>query len=186
MRWRFGAVAVVAAGLAVTVSSATSAAKVATRGCQTRVEGDKPTPFRMRGDVVLGPVAFRGLQRAAGAAELTQPGQRVYLYKAGASVRADRVVSVSIAPEDRGVAGLTYARTTSLKRVDDAHGTVRFKACGRDEPAFAYDGVVGGSTGFNGGFILARPACVDLIVRVRGRSAPYRRTVSFGMRDECE
>jgi hypothetical protein len=126
----------------------------------------------------MGPVAFKGLGRVASRAGLERfsvPRGDGYAMKIPLFVRAGRVVTVSIAPADRSIAGLTFA--SSLDRPVPA---VRFVACEKDHPAWSYEGGVGPITFFPGGFRVTEPACVILSVRVRGRRAPYKRTVPFG------
>jgi hypothetical protein len=164
---------------AVTVAAAPADAAVPQRTCKTRAEGSGP-PRRFAGpnDVVVGPVAFAGLKTVADPAEFaTFENRRETLFqvKAGIGVRAGRTVTVTIAPEDQGVAGLTYVR-------GPARGVpaVRFSACDKNEPAFSYKGPVGLATIFAGGFSLTEAHCVHIVVSDRTRKKVYRRVVAFG------
>jgi hypothetical protein len=80
---------------------------------------------------------------------------------------------------------LTYVQSGRRARFLDSD-TVRFKACDRDEPAFAHDGTVGGRTWFNGGIHVDAPMCLKLEAWVPRRAEPYRITVPVGMGDKCE
>jgi hypothetical protein len=151
------------------------------RGCATRAEGGAPPAVSSRpGDVVLGPLALSGLKRVASARgfEHYRSG-RVYLLKAGAVVRAGVRATLAVRPSARRRAQLTFA-TRRLRSVADGDPAVTFHACSVDEPAFSYEGTVGIATGFAGGFVLSRPGCVALEVRVAGRPA-VRRNVPFGV-----
>ncbi len=101
------------------------------------------------------------------------------MVKAGAIVRADTRATTVIGRRARRWVSLSYA-TRRLTDVADGDPAVRFDACPRDEPAFSYDGPVGPATGFAGGFILSRPGCVPLEVRVGGRRRA-RANVPFGV-----
>ena len=128
------------------------------------------------GDLQLGPVAFMGLGKVGDPDDFARMASRAgsrYLLKVPLAVRAGRVVTVSVAAQP-GV-GLTFARRASLRGVP----RVRFVACDRDEPAFAYEGKVGGITVFPGGFSLREPACVAIRVAVRG-DRRYSAMVPFG------
>lgn len=170
--------AVLALALAVLVAEPAAAA-LPKRPCDSRAEGPGPVRrFVSPGDLQIGPVAFFGMKRLADPAEFARFGEREdgrVLIKAPLKVRARRVVTISVARADRSGAGLTFARGSAVP-------AVRFTACPEDERAFSYIGVVGPITVFAGGFSLASPRCVTLIVRVRGRRAPYVRDVPFGVR----
>ena len=151
------------------------------RGCGSRAEGGRPPAAASRpGDVVVGPVALSGLKRVASARgfEHYRSGD-VYLIKAGAVVRAGVRATLVVGASARERAALTFA-TRSLRAVSDGHPAVTFEACDADEPAFSYEGKVGIVTGFAGGFIVRRPGCVPLEVRVAGRRTA-RANVPFGV-----
>jgi hypothetical protein len=179
MRKPFGSVALVAF---LGVSAPASAAPVPTRDCASRGEGPEPvTRLAEPDDMRFGPAAFRGLKALADPHEFRRhrSGRGRYLVKTPLMVGAGRSVTVSIARADRDVAGLNFVN-------DAPHAggvaAVRFVACAEDEPSFAHAGGVGPVTAFPGGWALSRPACVRVVVRVPGRSAPYRRDVPFGVR----
>lgn len=154
------------------------------RGCASRVEGTgPPRSFAQPGDVVIGPVAFLGLQHLADPAELAQfRSGNLYLVKSPVGVRAGRRVTAVIGPSARDRVSLSFA-ARSPQSVADGNWAVTFQACRWSTRAFSYPGSVGLKTSFNGGFILAEPGCVPLQVWVRGRAAPLRRTISFGAGD---
>jgi hypothetical protein len=165
--------------VAVSVAAAPAAAAVPQRTCRTRAEGSAP-PRRFAGpnDVLVGPVAFVGLRNVADPAEFATFENRAetrFLVKAAIGVRAGRSVTVAIAPEDQSVAGLTYVRGPA-----GGVPAVRFSACGKNEPAFSYNGPVGLKTGFAGGFSLTEARCVHIAVTDRARKKVYRRVVAFG------
>lgn len=149
--------------------------------CQARAEGARPPAAASRpGDVVVGPVAFAGLERVASQRALARYRARSgYLVKAGAIVLAGTRATLVIGRRARGWAALSYA-TREVFDVPDGGPAVRFQACARDEPAFSYDGPVGITTGFAGGFFLSHPGCVPLEVRAAGRR-PVRTHVPFGV-----
>ena len=156
--------------LAFAVTAADASAALATRDCDSRGEGTRPVTRLVRpGDLQLGPVAFIGLHRIADRDALegfrTRDG---YSVKTPLAVRAGRVVTVSVSAPGY----LTFVHGRRVRRV-------RFIACDRDEPAFSYDGKVGGVTGFPGGFFLREPACVAVRVAVRG-GRRYSALVPFG------
>lgn len=156
-------------------------AKLPLRDCRSRAEGGRPSETASRpGDVVVGPFAFSGLERAATRRGLDHyRGASGYGIKAGAGLRAGVSATLVIGRQARRWASLTFA-ARNLRRVSDGDPAVRFKACPADEPAFGYDGPVGITTGFAGGFILSRPGCVPLEVRIAGRPT-VQAVVPFGV-----
>jgi hypothetical protein len=175
-----------AAGLALAAPAA--AAETPTRTCAQRAEIGHPTSFgrETADDVRLGPMIL-GLQRLEQLtpAQLRRANGRLPFHKVGALVKASRVVTLSIAPASRRFARVAYDQSNrsasgSLGRHPVA---VVIRSCPKDEPAFSYDGGVGGATLFPGGFITdgtGQPRCVTLELRVKGKRAAYRRTVPFG------
>jgi hypothetical protein len=146
------------------------------------VEGGAPPPTRFArpADVVVGPIAFVGLARVANPAAFRRlRAHGVYVVKAGARVRANRVVTLVVPTAYRTRASLSYAGNR-LRSVADGVPAVRFEACPSNEPAFSYDGTVGPWTGFNGGFLVSRPLCLPVEVWVEGLRAPTRKLLSFG------
>lgn len=159
------------------------------RHCRERIEsGRGPVPFRQRGSTVVGPVAL-GTQHFADPDDFKQYFNRrtkIYGIKAGASVKAGRVVTLSIAAPGRDVADLVYAPWVDEESPPVPGDVVRFQSCKRDQRAFSYDGVVGASTAYSGGWELKEPACVPVEVRQRGSRRVWRETISFGMGDACD
>jgi hypothetical protein len=152
------------------------------RGCDARAEGGKADDGRPRpAEVAVGPLRFTGLARLASPRELRlDRTSGRYGVKAGVLVPAGVRATLSVAPRARGWAALEYApHLPGVARDPDGDPVVRFAACAADEPAFSFDGVVGPVTGFSGGFVLTRPGCLPLEVRVPGRPA-VRAVVSFG------
>jgi hypothetical protein len=151
------------------------------RSCDTRVEGGAPAAqFARPTDVVAGPIAFTGLARVADRGAFRRLRTRgVYVVKAAARVRANRVVTLVVPSAYRARASLSYAGSR-LRSVADGVPAVRFEACASNEPAFSYRGTVGPWTGFNGGFLVSRSLCLPIEVWVDGRRAPIRKLISFG------
>ena len=152
------------------------------RGCDTRAEGGSQEDGRARPDeVAVGPLRFAGLGRVASRGELNlDRTSGRYGVKAGVLVPAGMRATLSIAARARDWAALDYApHLPGVARDPDGDPVVRFQACAAHEPAFSFDGTVGPVTGFPGGFVLTRPGCVPLEVRVAGRPVA-RRVVSFG------
>ena len=181
--------AVAALGPGGASAPSAGADRLPVRSCKERAEGGKPLPFRAGpDDVRIGPMIFVALERAARMRpeELRPfPNGRLPGVKAGARVKAGRVVTLSIAPADRSYARVNYdmASRSAGKRLDESPAAVKIRACPRDQPAFSYDGPLGPTTGFSGGFVLAGDGvgrCVTVEVRVKGSSRVHRRAVSFG------
>jgi hypothetical protein len=146
------------------------------RTCDSSVSGDLGHGWR-KDSVVAGPVAFvsahgyeddpkRWFRAAPGRAR----AQKVLLV-----VDGERPVLVSVPDRD---AALFYnpARWGLSNRVAFGRGdeATRFEPCTDDDQA---------STQFNGGFLVRRPSCVRVTVRVDGEN-PIDALLSFGM-GEC-
>ena len=152
------------------------------RDCGSRAENGSGPPLSVSrpGDVVVGPFAFAGLRRVASRRGLEHyAGRRGYGVKAGAGLLAGVRATLTIGRGARGWAALSFAPHRPGKPQRDV-AAVRFAACAAGEPAFSYDGPVGGVTGFAGGFVVRRPGCVPLEVRVAGEPA-IRVRVPFGV-----
>ena len=151
------------------------------RDCGSRAEdGRGPSRTASRpDDVVVGPVTFAGLARVASRRGLEHfRSAHGYQVKAGALVPAGVRATLTIGRGARGWAALSFApHRPGMPHRDVA--AVRFAACAADEPAFSYDGPVGEVTGFAGGFVVQRPGCVPLELRVAGGPA-IRARVPFG------
>jgi hypothetical protein len=153
--------AVVLAALAA-AGAAPAQSDVPIRDCRSRIEsGQGPLGFSARGGVVVGPVAFSGLQRVAASLGRRGPDGR-YFVKSAVTIRAGRTVTLSIPARFGERIGLAYARTP------EPVASVRFEPCPPATRAFSYEGRVGAVTGFNGGFVLTRPGCFRVEVRVDG------------------
>jgi hypothetical protein len=153
--------AFVLAALAV-AGTAPAQEDIPTRDCRSRIEsGRGPLSFPSQGAVVAGPVAFSGLQRVARSLGRRGDDGR-YFVKAGATVRSGRPVTISVPARFGDRIGLAYARTP------EPVAAVRFEPCPPATRAFSYVGRVGTVTGFNGGFVLTKPGCYRIEVRVEG------------------
>jgi hypothetical protein len=98
-----------------------------------------------------------------------------YALKAPVLVRARARVTLAIAPEAIGRAGLW--RNTTGGYVS----AVRFAACRERQPSRTYRGTVGRFTMFPFSFALTVPsACVPMEVWVEGESGPHRVVVPVG------
>ncbi|MDQ3934675.1 MAG: hypothetical protein M3340_08610 [Actinomycetota bacterium] len=94
--------------------------------------------------------------------------------KAGLVVEPGTEVVLSVDKRDRRKASLVYRPATrGAERVAEGDRSIRFKACFDDEP-----------TGWPGGFVLAGPRCVRIVLDIKGQSEPVRRRLEFG-RDSC-
>jgi hypothetical protein len=165
-----GAVALAALAAA---GAAPGQTEVPTRDCRSRIEsGRGPLSFDAPGGVVVGPVAFSGLQRVATSLGRRGPDGR-YFVKAAVTIRAGRPVTISAPARFSDRIGLGYARTP------EPVPSVRFEPCPPATRAFSYRGRVGPVTGFNGGFVLTKAGCYRIAVRVEGgRTHPVR--IPFG------
>lgn len=167
-------VAVAVLGVAVSAASTAAAVdEIPTRDCRTRAEsGRAPLQFLGENSVVAGPIAFWGLARAAqGLGERGEDGR--FFAKAAASVRAGHAVVLSVPERFRSRLALRYAPAGAES------SEVRFRPCAPGTKAFSYQGRVGRVTGFPGGFVLTRPGCYPLDVRVDG-GRTRRVRVPFG------
>jgi hypothetical protein len=134
-----------------------------------------------RGDVRIGPIAFRELQRIGGSrTHLTRRGA-TYSLKTPLLVLAGQSVTVAIADEARADASLFYAHGAFPPAVGGGESAVTFIACSAAQTAGTYRGLLGVATEFGGGFVVARPMCVPLEVWSRGKAAPVRRAVRVGV-----
>lgn len=169
-RLTLGAVALAVLGASAPAAGQTD---VPTRDCRSRIEsGRGPLSFPAEGAVVAGPVAFSGLQRVARSLGRPADDGR-YFVKAAVTIRAGRRVTISVPARLVDRIGLAYATTP------EPVPAVRFERCPPATRAFSYDGRVGAVTGFNGGFVLTRPGCYRVEVRVEdGRTHAVR--IPFG------
>lgn len=158
---------------------------VPVRLCSDRGEGKAPiTRFSTPSDVIAGRVAFRSLRTFSSRTKLLKSAlgtgkDRVYFVKAAAIVRTGAPVAISIVPRDRHLAALTFVRGTGSVGLGLGYPIERLEPCAPGTKAFAYKGKVGPLTGFPGGFVVTRPACVTIVV-TSGKATPIRRIVSLG------
>ena len=115
---------------------------------------------------------FRGNFANASAGDVYSPRPGVEVLKAPVIFRGRRDVIIAVPRSHRSVLGLDYAfERRGVDTAEEAHGSVRFRACpGRR-----------GATGYAGGLIYAGPwpACVPVFVSVGGRR-PQRHLLSLG------
>jgi hypothetical protein len=156
-------------------ASITAASHVPTATCAGQVQQPQAPPDA-DDDLVVGSVILRGARaRARDSRSLYKrrngrdPGAKV-----GLSLAPGSRVVMSIDRRDRKHASLTYTEETrAAERVADGNPAVRFVSCFDDAP-----------TGWPGGFVLTGPRCVRVVLDIKGRSKPARRTLEFG-RDAC-
>ena len=168
-----------AAGLVVALAAAaTAAAKddLPTRECGARIEsGRGPLAFPTADSaLVVGPVAFSGLARAATPAGLGRRGpDGRFASKAGVLIRSTRPVVLSVPERFRSRLFLHYTRGP------EGAPAVQLEPCPPATRAFSYHGRVGPVTGFSGMISLTERGCYPLDVRiVGGRTERVR--IAFG------
>ena len=96
-------------------------------------------------------------------------------------------MTVHLSRRTRRFARLAYGPPPKGKvRFRDAQDTVKFVACGFNEPSFEDGEVVGPNTFWSGGVIVTEaPACVPLEVYVGRRSRPLVAVLSMDAGDDC-
>jgi hypothetical protein len=170
------AAAVVALSAVAAAAAVGQEEPVPTRDCRSRGDPStgRPVRFASARDVVVGPISFAGLARAA-----TRPGLGVprpdgtWFVKSGAKILWGRPVLLAVGERARASLSLGYAPR------GEPSVAVRFEPCRPGTRMYRSGGRLRRVTAFPGGFVVARPGCYELEVRVeRGRS--FRRTVSFG------
>lgn len=185
MRWVVAGACAFAALTAGALAATSAVGPVPVRVCSDRGETKAPIKlFSTPRDVVTGRVAFRNLKTFASRTNLLKSAvgtgkHRVYFVKAAAVVRAGAPVTISIVPRDRYLASLTYVRGTGSVGLELGYPVERLNPCLPSTKAFEYKGTVGPLTGFPGGFVVTRPACVTIVV-TSGKAKPIRRVVSLG------
>lgn len=119
-------------------------------------------------DIVVGPLRWPGLKDRARANREGYGNQQSdgWHYKIGAEIAAGARVTVSVAPEARGKAGLGYGQQWDYTPAQK----VTFHACPKARTAFVGGFVVAGATG---------RICLPLDIRT-GEAPPRRITVSLG------
>ncbi|HEV2060508.1 MAG TPA: hypothetical protein VGR11_14220 [Solirubrobacteraceae bacterium] len=147
--------------------------------------------------MIAGPIIFYGLKErnrvaARDPSEAFKSINREYMpIKTVTEVRADTVVTVAVAPEDRRRAALLYRFPSGNRslgfRLDEGQTMVRFESCPEDKRRFSGPGVVGPRTQFNGGFLFTEPQCLRLDVYNQTRGTARRHVVPYGRpRSACE
>lgn len=171
-----GAVAVVVARTFTSSSDGGEAAAATPPvvGCAIRAEPSVKRFTRQR-DVVRGPFALVTVAR-----DLPRLSQRSYRARDGrlagvklpVGLRVGHSATLSVAPNQRAYAALTYREETrDARRIQNGDEAVTFKPCPAETPAF-HGGTVGPITGWAGALIIAGPRCVRLQVRVDGQHRP--------------
>lgn len=124
-------------------------------------------------DQVLGPMALLGARQTTREPDAFD-GRG---YKVPVTLPRGMSATLSVSRRGRDRVGLvfTQAAQSRVLRVGVRGGdsAVRFEACAAAEPA--------GRTGWPGGFVLDRPRCATLVLKVDGRP-DVRRRVSLGRR----
>jgi hypothetical protein len=144
------------------------------RNCGTRGDSNRPAQPPASGAITVGPlVIWPSVRMPTG---LTTIQAWPYATKAPVLVRARARVTLAIAPEAVGLAGLW--------KMKGGYGSaVRFLACREREPSRGYRGTVGRYTEFPFSFALTTPStCVPMDVWVDGRASPRRVVVPVGKR----
>jgi hypothetical protein len=181
-----GLLAAVAAAVGTAAPAATSQdvrpeASVV-RTCKMRNEsGRRRRALAERGDVRVGAIAFRQLQRIGASRRYLARRGGTYTLKTPLLVSAGKTVTVAIAEEAQADASLFYTHGAFPASVSGGQAAVTFVACPAGQRAASYRGLLGVATEFGGGFVVARPMCVPLEVWSRGKDAPVRRTVRVGV-----
>lgn len=142
------------------------------RTCATR--GDSSRPAKPpAGAITVGPLMiWPSVRRPAPPANLTA---WPYVWKAPIVVRARARVTLALAPEAVGTAGLWRHRDGRYV------SAVRFLACRERQPVRTYSGTVGKFTQFPFAFALTSPsACVPLDVWVDGSTGSQRIVLPVG------
>jgi hypothetical protein len=154
-------------------SSPSPDAGVFVRSCESSVSGDLGAGWR-RDAVLAGPVAFVGARGYADDPKrlfLARDPEMARAQKVLAVVDGDTPVVISLRTRD---AALFYDPTEwgQSNRVPFGRGdeVTKFEPCIEDDQK---------STQFNGGFLVRRPTCVEVRVRIEGEQ-PTVASLSFG------
>jgi hypothetical protein len=154
--------------------------------CSWHSEATFPGAFRDPGNIVVGPLALVAGATAAGQSPALI--RKLGGWKSPLLVRAGHTVTLRIPEAARKFAGLGYGPLPQgFIDVHDAHHTITFVPCPRDEPAYAgVQPTVGPVTFWSGGIIVNRaPACVPLEVFIDDEREPRRLVVSLAA-GRCE
>lgn len=141
-----------------------------------RSEADFGEAFADPSNLVVGPLLLvGGAEPTSEAVILAHDGQKYPLL-----VKAGHTVTVQLPRGVRRTAGLAYGpfRPEGRARLSDAHDTITFVSCRRDE---ASGSSAGGPVTFWSGFVMTRaPDCVPLNVYVDDEPSPRHAVVSVG------
>jgi hypothetical protein len=143
--------------------------------CSMRSMADFGPAFANPQNLVVGPLLLvGGAEITSEAVVLAHDGQKFPLL-----VKAGHTVTVDVPASLRKTAGLAYGPLPEGPiQVDEAHDTVTFVACGRDEPSGS---TAGGPVTFWSGFLMTSvPRCLPLDVYVDDESAPRRVEIALG------
>jgi hypothetical protein len=175
--WAVMAVAMIcAAGLAAATRAALADSKPTPddlRPCSTRGDSSRPAKPPAAGTITVGPLVIWPSVR-----QLAPPPNGTawpYVWKAPILVRARAQVTLAIAPEAVGKAGLWRHRDGRYV------SAVRFLACRERQPVRTYRGTVGKFTEFPFAVALTTPsACLPMDVWVGGADDPQRVVIPVG------
>jgi hypothetical protein len=148
------------------------ASRVKTVGCASQVR--QPLAPAGRDDLVVGPTILRAARaRARDRPSTYQPRRgRDVVAKVALVVQPGTRLVLSVDRRDRAGARLVYREATrGARHVAKGDGALRFASCFDDAP-----------TGWPGGFIVAGPRCVRILVDIDGHPSAARRTLGFGRR----
>lgn len=144
-----------------TTSLAATSSTLPTRECETNIgldNIDMATPQALEAAAQVGPVVFWNVALAREMDEETEWGpdadNRHPALKVPVTVVAGKTATVRISPNSRSWSSLIYVDVRPAGRFQLTEGTeiVLFIACDKED------------TSFNGGFIVASPGCLELIV----------------------
>jgi ferredoxin len=143
--------------------------------CSMRSMADFGPAFADPQNLVVGPLLLvGGAEITPEAVVLAHDGQKFPLL-----VKAGHTVTVDVPSSLRKTAGLAYGPCPEgAIKVEEAHDTITFVACGRDDPSGS---TAGGPVTFWSGFVMTSvPRCLPLDVYVGGEAAPRRVEVALG------
>lgn len=151
--------------------------------CSWHSEATFPRPFSDPRNIVVGPLILVGAAEAA-----RQPTTLIREFggwKSPLLVKAGHTVTVRLPEAARRFAGLGYGPLPQgWIEVRDAHHTITFIPCPRNEPTYgSVRPTVGPLTFWSGAIVVNRaPACVPLEIYVDEELSPRRLVVSLGAR----
>lgn len=149
------------------------------RDCSSAIGTGDAAPSDMPDSIVAGPLSFGGLRLQATMGMQTLPDDPPGLFrplKFPTTLSAPYSSVWMVIPQNqRGAVAFVYGPVppSGLMTLDDGQHEVEFEAC------------EGLSTQWNGGFVVAEPVCLRLLVHVERReAAPIEVPISFGA-DGC-